>query len=109
MLFRSDQSSFDTAAPLFDDDSQLESVWRKEYKLQPFIARSEFKTYDELKAKLHRVLGLGASTKQEAAPWEDQPATKPAPIFKAKEEPKFQTEDDDDESMELFKKLAAEE
>lgn len=105
-----DQSSFDAAAPLFEDDSELEKVWRQEYALQPFIARKEFKTYDELKAKLNRVLGLGATTAANSnqTPWEEQ--TKPAPQAKT-QAPKSQPtlEDDDDESMEFFKKLAAEE
>jgi len=108
-----DKSEFDTAAPLFDDDSELEAVWRKEYKLQPFVARSEFKSYDELKAKLNRVLGLegsGQAAKSEGrAPWEDQPATKEAPQAKTQAaKPAPTLEDDDDESMEFFKKLAEE-
>lgn len=108
-----DKSEFDSVAPLFDDDSELEAVWRKEHKLQPFVARSEFKTYDELKAKLHRVLGLNGSlagkTESKQAPWEDQPATKPAPQAKTLAPKSAPTmEDDDDESMEFFKKLAEE-
>lgn len=105
-----DKSEFDDPAPLFSDDSELEKTWRREYKLQPFVARSEFKTYDELKAKLHRVLGLNASTQTSStsAPWDEQ--AKPAPQAKTLA-PKAQPtlEDDDDESMEFFKKLAEEE
>lgn len=107
-----DKSEFDKPEPLFADDDQLEKIWRQEYKLQPFVARSEFKTYDELKAKLNRVLGLEggvAAAKSAAAPWDEPEATKPAPQAKtqpAKSAPTI--EEDDDESMEFFKKLAEE-
>ena len=108
-----DKSEFDTSAPLFDDDDKLESTWKQEHKLQTFIARSEFKSYDDLKAKLNRVLGLEggkqAAKSDDRAPWDDQPATKEAPVAKtqaAKAAPTL--DDDDDESMEFFKKLAEE-
>jgi len=106
-----DKSEFDTPSPLFEDDAELEKTWRQEHKLQPFIARSEFKSYDELKAKLNRVLGLeGGAAKQAQTPWHEEAETKPAPQAKtlaAKPAPVM--EDDDDESMEFFKKLAADE
>lgn len=105
-----DQSSFDSVAPLFDDDSELESTWRKEFKLQPFIARSEFKTYDELKAKLNRVLGLeGGVAKAAQTPWHEEAEEKPAPQAKTLAPKSSPTvEEDDDDSMEFFKKLAEE-
>lgn len=107
-----DKSEFDKSEPLFDDDSELEAVWKKEHKLQPFVARSEFKSYDELKAKLHRVLGLNGSTStktESKTPWGDDEETKPAPQAKT-QAPKSapSMDDDDDESMEFFKKLAEE-
>ena len=57
-----DSSEFDSAAPLLDDDSQLEAVWNKQYALQEFVDPKNFKTYDELNAKLNRVLGKVAPT-----------------------------------------------
>jgi hypothetical protein len=103
-----DKSEFSPACPLFEDDSQLEAVWKKEHSLQEFLAPSNFKSYDELKSKLHRVLGLDGITnsKSNDVPW----GTDPAPTFKSAPAPKIQaaeTEDDDDESMEFFKKLAS--
>ena len=52
-----DKSEFDTAAPLLDDDTKLETVYNTEYPLKPFHETSNFKTYEELKEKMERVLG----------------------------------------------------
>ena len=53
-----DRSEFDRPTALFDDDTKLEEVWNKQYKLQELISEDKFKPYDELKSKLDRVLGL---------------------------------------------------
>ena len=42
-----------------DDDDKLEAVWKSEYPLGEFISPDTYKSYDELKAKLYRVLALG--------------------------------------------------
>lgn len=56
--FRSyDKSGFDSPKPLLDDDTKLEEIWKSEYKLQPFVAPDQFKSYDVLKARLAKVLG----------------------------------------------------
>ncbi len=57
-----DKSEFDNSAPLFDDDEKMEELWAKQYSLQEFVDPSQFKTYDELKEKLNRVLGLTSET-----------------------------------------------
>lgn len=110
-----DKSEFGEAGPLSKDDEEMEKVWKKEYSLQEFLAPSNFKSYDELKEKLHRVLGLDGSTNgrtpaaaravaktDEDAPWNE------APKFKATPAPAVAqaTDDEDDESLEFFKKLA---
>ena len=100
-----DKSEFAKAGPLSND----ESIWQKAHSLQDFIAPSVFKSYDELKGKLVKVLGVGTAAAARAkaadldedneAPWEAPPKMKAAPA------PKFD-EDEDDESLEFFKKLA---
>lgn len=106
-----DRSEFDKAGPLFADDSELEAVWKKEHSLQSFLEASNFKSYDELKAKLMKVLDeaapqtKGASrAEEEELPWDE----KPAPTQKAKAAPEYaaSSEEDDDESLEFFKNLA---
>ena len=53
-----DKSEFDSPDALFDgQDSVLEDLWKKQYSLQAFVAADQFKSYDELKARLDAVLG----------------------------------------------------
>ena len=103
-----DKSEFDTPSRLLDDDDMLEKIWKSEYSLQEFLDPKNFKSYDELKAKLNRVLGLDgtASNNMRADEIEidDTPQQKsaPAPSFASNT-----TDDDDDDSMSFFEKLAA--
>ena len=53
-----DKSEFDSQSAISDDDSKLEAIWNQEYSLQDFIDPKNFKSYEELKTKLDRVLGL---------------------------------------------------
>ena len=53
-----DKSEFDSVAPLSNDDDELEKVWNGQYSLQELLDRDNFKSYDELKTKMDRVLGL---------------------------------------------------
>lgn len=109
-----DKSEFDTPEPLFADDEKMEAVWKKESKLGEFIDPSNFKSYDELKDKLYRVLGLAGNVKptpraaaDSTPPWEDEaPQTKAKPLKEAFTE--ASSSEDDDDSMAFFKKLAAE-
>lgn len=106
-----DKSEFDSPAPLFDEDDKLEKTWKTEYALKEFVDSSNFKSYDELKAKLHRVLGLIGSTKPqttaEKQPWDEDNTTPAKPIKAAAPKP-VTTADDEDEDIDFFKKLAEE-
>lgn len=113
-----DKSEFESSAPLFEDDDQLEQVWKAEYSLQELLAPKNFKSYDELKKRLDRALGLtagpdrGAATtrNEEKAPWDEDDAA-PAPQFKAAAAPAAKAasvDEDDDEDFAFFKKLADE-
>lgn len=110
-----DKSEFDKAGPLFSDDSQLESVWKKEHSLQSFLDASNFKSYDELQAKLMKVLGEDNSSRSKVStsraedtelPWDEAEA----PKSKAKPAPEYAAatsdDEDDDDSLEFFKNLA---
>ena len=101
-----DKSEFDSPSALLDDDGELEKIWKSEYSLQEFLDPKNFKSYDELKAKLNRVLGLDGSAssnmRADEIEIEDTPQQKsaPAPAFAS-------STDDDDDSMSFFEKLAA--
>lgn len=113
-----DKSEFEAAAPISEDDDQLEAIWKQEHSLAELVDPKNFKSYDELKARLHKALALdgGATQPRTTAesstpPWEDDPApATAAPAFKtaaAKPAPAAHDEDDD-ESLDFFKKLAEE-
>ena len=57
-----DKSEFTAPAPLLEDDDQMEAVWKKQNSLAEFTDPKNFKTYEELKEKMDRVLGLVSST-----------------------------------------------
>ena len=105
-----DKSEFEPVMPLSADDAELVAIWKKEYSLAEFVAADQFKSYDELKAKLTAVLSTSAAPRAETVELEEQaprreqaaaPIQRPAPT----KEVDF---DDDDESLSYFSKLANE-
>lgn len=107
-----DSSTFEQPSQLADDD-KLEGIWKSQYSLQEIVSANNFKSYEQLKSKLDRVLGLtGAPAarqparavvqEDDVAPWEDEA---PAPRPKAAPAPKLAVADDD-EDFEFFKRLA---
>lgn len=108
-----DKSEFDTPAPLFDDDDRLERIWTQEHSLQDFLTPKHFKSYDELKVRLDKVLGLSGGASQprtiaeDTPPWNEAP-TASAPQFKERPAPAIQAADDEDVDLEFFKRLADE-
>lgn len=72
-----DKSEFESPSDLYGgDDAKLEAVYNQLHRLDEFIDPKNFKTYDELKARLNKVLGLDGevamapkkSTQQASAP-----------------------------------------
>lgn len=108
-----DKSEFDSPSPLLDDDSALEGIWNQEHALQPFLARTEFKTYGQLKARLYKVLGLDGSAPKPSTTADDDEA--PAPMPKARAAvaaaalaAASDVGDDDDDSISFFQKMVDE-
>ena len=107
-----DDSSFDSAKPLFGGDSEkIDAVLKKCYNLQELVAPKNFKTYDELKSKLAWVMGEDEKRTTAKAEREiDDELSEEAPkerIIKEATRPKppvvkATTEDDDEE---FFKSL----
>ena len=56
-----DSSEFARPDALLDDDDALEALWKKQYSLAEFVSPDQFKTYEEMKARLHSVLGSKAN------------------------------------------------
>ena len=110
-----DKSEFSDTAPLFDDENKLSGIYTQLHSLSGIIAPSEFKTYEELKEKLQRVLGSAGTTSTaesiaedlDEVPWSnvntDTVAAEPV-ISSAESTP--QVEEDD--AMDYVKNLANE-
>jgi len=100
-----DRSTFGDGEPLSDDDSKLEAIYNQEHSLQEFTDPSTFKTYDELKLKLTRVLGEGGHVTSSADQMELDEAVevKATPVVEVASK-----STDEDDSMSYFAKLAAE-
>lgn len=101
-----DKSEFDSPTLLLDDDSELESIWNKEHSLQEFLDPKNFKSYEELKAKLESVLSTSSAPKAEHTELEERVQER-APVKTLAAKPKEEIDlDDDDESLSYFAKLA---
>lgn len=103
-----DASAFENAGPVSEDESKLEAIYNAQHDVQALVAPSEFKSYDELKAKLDEVLGSAPET---AAPTETTYETKSEDFSAAFSEPTTATPSsnavDDDSLEDYFKNLAA--
>lgn len=108
-----DKSEFSDPAPLFEDEDKLNEVVASMHSLSDVISPSEFKSYDELKEKFNRVLGLTGATAtstaesvaedMEEVPWSDvnkEPVAE-APVIQSA------SDDDSEDAMDYFKKLAS--
>ena len=100
-----DKSEFGESGPLLDDESKMEGVWNSEFKLGEFIDPSKFKTYDELKQKLDKVLALSGGSQPSSTAEQTQLETAPAPSA-GKSSPPPKTDEDD--NLDFFQKLADE-
>jgi hypothetical protein len=103
-----DQSVFDASKPLKEDDAELEAIWNRQYSLKEFIDPKNFKSYDELKRKLHDVLGESHLIPTEKQSVKSSVVEKPVfnkPKTVEDSDVTFSVDDDDDE-LDAFKKLA---
>lgn len=109
-----DKSEFAGQRALSDDDTKLESIYNTLYSLNEIVDPKNYKTYEELKAKLNRVLGEEGAvmTTAESVSLDE---TASAPTYREAAEPVPQQPSftpqvadntDDDDSLSYFNKLA---
>jgi hypothetical protein len=103
-----DKSDFANSGPLLDDDDALERIWKSEYALQTFVAPDQFKSYTELKAKLHRVLGMGANGKVQSDSFADDVVQAESTFGSTEPAVALESATDSDDDMSFFKRLADE-
>ena len=123
-----DSSEFTDPATLEDlDDPQLESIWNRQFKLQPLVATDQFKSYEQLQERLNLVLNLKSSKAEEPSTSYGQsrpvernvPDLSTNPTFKKRVETEEQEqvpsattndtvveEDDSNDTLDYFRKLA---
>ena len=119
-----DKSEFSRPSTLgnFSDD-QLEAIWKKQYSLTEFTAESNFKTFEELEARLNTVLNTKAPARRvDQETEEDEIVSRPSAPSSWSEEvstfrstvsaaapslPSFGGEDEDDD-LSYFARLAEE-
>jgi hypothetical protein len=99
-----DKSEFAAQGALSDDEAKLETIYNKEHSLKEFVEKKNFKSFDQLKARLDKVLGyegdIVPATRAEDV--ELPTATRVAPVRASA--PVASTTDDDD--LDYFKSLA---
>jgi hypothetical protein len=110
-----DKSEFDQPSPLLDDDEELEKVWKQQHSLQDFLDEKHFKSYEELKQKLYRVLALDGSSPKSvgnaasALIDEDEDFESPKPQKSAPAPSKKQSsaswDDSEDEDLAKFREM----
>jgi hypothetical protein len=118
-----DKSDFAASAPLTDStgatvsDEELEKIWETQFSLQELIEPKNFKSYDELKAKLYKVLALDGSAHAPTNTAEDdeaemdfkpkfkEQAPAPQPEAASPLESRY-SDDDEDDTLDFFKSLA---
>ena len=110
-----DKSEFDSPANLFEDEARLENIAMSTKSLSEIISPSKFKSYEELKEKLDRVLGLAGAVANSTAesiaddmeevPWSgvNTETVAEEPVISSVEST---SEGDEDDAMDYFKKLA---
>ena len=96
-----DKSEFETPSAL-GDDSVIESVWKKQYSLKEFTASTNFKSYEELKTRLDAVLSGTVSVGNVTDTMDDEPIASP----KVDTKPVESKQEDEDDTMDYFSKLA---
>ena len=99
-----DSSDFDNPSPLFDNDAQIEDVWKTQYPLNEFTATTNFKSYEELKTRLDAVLSGSVTVGNVAEQMEDTPIA--APVVDTKPVESTSTQEEEEDTMDYFSKLA---
>ena len=100
-----DKSEFEGVSAIADNDDSIKAIWEKQYPLKPFLDASNFKSYEELKEKLNRVITGTKST--DTVENVDLPSTSTATV-QSKDSASKATASESDDTLDYFSKLAEE-
>lgn len=104
-----DRSEFSSPEPLSDNDDELKAIYSKLNPLSEFTDESNYKTYDELNKRLQLVLGESRelSTAEEVSLGESQEPKSEKEIH-GEDDLSFDNDDDNEDTLSYFAKLAQE-
>ena len=104
-----DKSEFEAPSALFDNDAQIEQVWKTAYPLADFTAPTNFKSYEELKTRLDTVLSGTVTVGNVMEDIEESVTVQSSPKVDTKPvEPVVVAAEEEDDTMSYFEKLAKE-
>jgi len=100
-----DKSEFEGTSQVKPTDEEIKTIWGQQHPLKPFLDPSNFKSYDELKEKLNRV--ITGARKTETVESADLPPQTNGSVKKVNTN--SDTAIDDDDTLSYFSKLAEDE
>ena len=100
-----DKSEFEGVSAIADNDDNIKAIWEKQYPLKPFLDANNFKSYEELKEKLNRVITGTKST--DTVENVDLPSTSTGTV-QSKDSASTASASDSDDTLDYFSKLAEE-
>lgn len=111
-----DKSEFKAPSALFEaDEVRLEATYNQQFDLSEFSNPTTFKSYDELKGRLEVVLGtavgagaVAATANISQSAEENVGRSAPEPEIVAAPAPSIGAEDDEDDTLSYFAKMAQE-
>lgn len=99
-----DKSEFADKSALYEgDDDKLEALWKKEFSLKEFTDAKNFKPYEQLKARLDKVLGFDGGAVQIRTPKAESVELSP---FKDDDTSIIDSAAAEDDDLDYFKNLA---
>tara|TARA_R110000782_G_scaffold10515_2_gene32804 strand:+ start:3341 stop:4228 length:888 start_codon:yes stop_codon:yes gene_type:complete len=101
-----DKSEFEAPSKLFEDEAKTETVCQKAYALSDFTATSNFKSYEELKTRLDVVLSGTVSVGNVTDDIAESKPAQPKEVSPKEIPSAAATDEDTDETMTYFEKLA---
>jgi hypothetical protein len=107
-----DKSEFEGVSAIAESDDKIKDIWSKQHALKPFLAPDNFKTYDELKEKLNRVItGVRSAETVDKTdlPPKSNGSVKSPEVAQPKADTKVELNDDEDDTLSYFSRLAEDE
>ena len=102
-----DESAFSAPSPVAGNDEDIESIWKSQHALMPFVAPDQFKSYADLTKRLNLVLGKTSSPSTlrdtDSDPRDVAPSFASASPVGKTAKPAVQSDD-----LDFFRKLAEE-